>query len=311
MAVPLIIDTDPGVDDMLAILLACASPELDLRAVTTTYGNLGLPVTTRNAARLLALAGRHDVPVAAGAPRPLVFAQPGLAADIHGADGLGGRADGLPEPVRALATVGAVDMMASVLREASEPVSIAAIGPLTNVALLLATHPELTDRIGRIVVMGGAIKGGNTSAVAEFNIWCDPEAAARVLTDTVPVTMIGLDVTQAIGVDSAWLDDLATRGTVAATAAGITRAYNDHFAALGRRTFAIHDAVTITTLLSADLVATEPATVSVECGGGPARGCTVVDRKNPPTDRPPVQVGVSGDGDRIRALITDRLGLLG
>lgn len=311
MAVPLIIDTDPGVDDMLAILLACASPEVDLRAVTTTYGNLGLEVTTRNATRLLALAGRHDVPVAAGARRPLVFAQPGRAADIHGADGLGGRADGLPEPTRPVEPVGAVELMASLLRRATEPVVIAAIGPLTNVALLLATHPELTDRIGRIVVMGGAIKGGNTSAVAEFNIWCDPEAAARVLTDTVPITMIGLDVTQAIGVDSAWLDDLATRGTVAATAAGITRAYNDHFAALGRKTFAVHDAVTVATLLSDSLVATEPAAVAVECGSGPARGCTVVDRKNPPTDRPPVLVGVSGDAPAIRTLIAERLALLG
>ncbi|HEU4808603.1 MAG TPA: nucleoside hydrolase [Homoserinimonas sp.] len=308
MPIPLIIDTDPGVDDMLAILLALASPELDVRAITTTYGNVGLEETTINARRLLALAGREDIPVAAGATSPLVHPSPGRAADIHGSDGMGGLSGDLPEPTVALQSARAVDLMAQVLRDASDPVTICALGPFTNVAVLLAAHPELVSRIDRIVVMGGAIRGGNTSAVAEFNIWCDPEAAQRVFNSGVPVTMVGLDSTREVPVDESWLDDLASRGEIAGVAAEITRRYNEYFRSLGRTTFVIHDAITIAAVLDPELVPTVPASVSVECGQGPARGCTVVDQKQSEPHR--VDVGVGADAPRIKAMIAERLGSL-
>src|SRR5262245_28413435 len=164
----LIIDTDPGVDDAFAIALACASPEVDLLAVTTVFGNASLDTTTRNALRVLALCGREDVPVARGAARPLVYPQVHEAELVHGNDGLSGKADTLPSGGAVESEVDAVGLMAALLRDAEEPVTIVPIGPLTNIALLLAAYPSLHDKIERLVVMGGAIEGGNTTAVAEF-----------------------------------------------------------------------------------------------------------------------------------------------
>lgn len=152
--IPLIIDTDPGVDDAVALVLAAQSPEADIRAVTVPFGNVELERTFLNARLVLALAGRHDVPVAAGAARSLVHLQDEWAPEWHGADGLGLRSADFPAPVAADAR-SAVELMADVLANATEPVTIASIGPLTNVALLLAVHPELVPRVGRIVSMAG------------------------------------------------------------------------------------------------------------------------------------------------------------
>ena len=169
--IPLILDCDPGHDDALAIVVALARPELQLLAVTTVAGNAGLDATTRNALRVLTLVGRTDVPVAAGAARPLVH-ELHVAADVHGTSGLAG-AD-LPDPAFEPRPQGAVELIRSLLESSPRPVTIAAVGPLTNIALLLRTHPGLTDRIESIRIMGGAITEGNTTASAEFNIWQDP-----------------------------------------------------------------------------------------------------------------------------------------
>jgi pyrimidine-specific ribonucleoside hydrolase len=194
--IPLIIDTDPGVDDAVALALAVASPEADLLAVTTVFGNAPVASTTANACRLLALLGRPDVPVAAGADRPLAHPCSRGAQAWHGADGLGGRAATLPVPTTRPDPRGAVGLMADVLRSAAEPVTIVPIGPLTNIAALLDAHPGLAPRIGRIVAMGGSLGAGNTAGGAEFNVGSDPEAAHRVLTqDAVPTTLVPLDLT--------------------------------------------------------------------------------------------------------------------
>src|SRR3954464_7425886 len=183
MPTPVIIDCDPGHDDAMALLLALASPELELTAVTTVAGNQTLQKVTANALRVLDVVGADNVPVAAGADRALLHPA-SVAADVHGETGLDG--PDLPPPSRPPEPLHAVALMARLLRE--RPHTLAAVGPLTNVALLLALHPELAARIERLVIMGGAVDGGNTTPAAEFNIWADPEAAARVFASGLDIT---------------------------------------------------------------------------------------------------------------------------
>ena len=175
MPTPVIIDCDPGHDDAIALLLALASPEVTLLGVTTVHGNQTLEKTTANAIRVLDLAGRADVAVAAGAERPLVR-ELTVASHVHGDSGLDGPA--LPPPGRAAGGEGAVDFMARAIAASPEPVTLVPTGPLTNVAQLLARTGGAN--VGRIVLMGGAIAEGNMTPAAEFNIWADPEAAQAV-----------------------------------------------------------------------------------------------------------------------------------
>ncbi len=190
MPIPTILDCDPGHDDAIAILLALASPELELLGITTTYGNQTLEKTTANTMRVLELVGRTDVAVAAGADRPLER-ELVVAAHVHGESGLEGPA--LPEASVEPVSNDAIAFTATCVRDATDPVTLVAVGPLTNVARYLAAHG--TDGIARIVIMGGAVAEGNYTPAAEFNIWCDPEAAAAVFASGLDVTMIGLDVT--------------------------------------------------------------------------------------------------------------------
>ena len=177
MPTRVIIDCDPGHDDAMALLLALASPELVLAAVTTVAGNQTLEKVTANAIRVLDVAGAHAIPVAAGADRALVHAAR-VGREVHGETGLDGPE--LLAPSRAPEPLHAVELLARLLRE--RPHTLVGIGPLTNIALLLATHPELAGRIERIVLMGGAVGLGNVTPSAEFNVWADPEAARRVFT---------------------------------------------------------------------------------------------------------------------------------
>ena len=186
MSTPVLLDCDPGHDDAIALLLALGSDELVLRGVTTVAGNQTLEKTTANAIRVLELAGRGEIAVAAGADRPLVR-EPRVAANVHGETGLDG--PDLPPPRGTPSPQHAVDFLA----ERLDGATLVATGPLTNVALLLARYP--TARPERIVLMGGAIAEGNVTPAAEFNIWADPEAAARVFSSGIDVTMVGLDVT--------------------------------------------------------------------------------------------------------------------
>jgi len=178
----IILDSDPGHDDAIALLLALASPELNLLGVTTVSGNQTLEKTTANAIRVLDHVGRDAVPVAAGADRPLVRERH-VAANVHGETGLDG--PDLPPPARAAEPVHAVDWIAMTLLARPHAVTLVPTGPLTNIALFLARYPELAGRIERIVLMGGAIGEGNVTPAAEFNIWADPEAAHRVFTSGI------------------------------------------------------------------------------------------------------------------------------
>jgi pyrimidine-specific ribonucleoside hydrolase len=306
----LILDTDPGVDDAVAIMLALAAPEVELRAVTTVFGNVGLASTTTNAGRLLALCGRSDVPLGVGAARPLVHPQRERAEAVHGGDGLGGRAAALPDPAAEPDPRGAVELMAAVLRASAEPVVIAPIGPLTNVALLLAVHPELTDRIARIVWMGGSLSAGNTSGVAEFNAHCDPEAAHRVLTQAdVPVTMVPLDVTLRCPAGPDWLDALAAAGPRCAELGQVITHYRAAYRArYGIDAVAVHDAVAVLEAMLPGTLTTTATPIEVACDLGPARGATVAVA---PGTGPAVQVAVDADADAVLKGILDRLSRLG
>lgn len=306
--IPLIVDTDPGVDDAVALLVAMGSPEAQLAAVTTVYGNVGLETTTVNAQRLLALGGRPDVPLGVGADRPLVHPQPYRADDWHGADGLGGLADTLPLPAAPPADLGAVELIADVLRAAHGPVTIAAIGPLTNVALLLAVHPSLATKIGRLVVMGGALAGGNTTAAAEFNVWSDPEAARRVLVEEqLPTTLVPLDLTHRSWVDAAWLDALAASGPRGAILARVLDHYRGRWReAHGQDGVVLHDAVAVLEAIVPGTLRTTPLPLEVVCDHGPARGCVIADRRGAAVGRP-VDVALDADLDAVRAEILRRL----
>ena len=273
---PLIIDSDPGLDDALAIGLAVARPELDVLAVTTVGGNADVRHCTENALRLLHAFGRSDIPVAEGAAGPLV-GDVVRATEVHGASGIGTtQLD--PSPATAVDET-AVALMARILRDHPEPVAIAPVGPLTNIALLLRLHPELAERIAHLSIMGGSIGEGNTTVSAEFNIYADPEAADIVFRSGVPITMMGLDVTHQALLDRASADALrAGGGTSGRIAAELTEyALDRNREWTGATTTAIHDAVAVAHLAIADLVDVAPYHVTLDTTDGPARGRTVCD----------------------------------
>jgi inosine-uridine nucleoside N-ribohydrolase len=310
----LLIDCDPGIDDMVAILVACASTELNLLGVTTVGGNADLATTTRNARAILALAGRPDVPVAAGAARSLVRTAVRRDAQVHGDHGLGGVQ--LAEPTLRPDPRHAIDFLAETVAGASEPVTLVAIGPLTNVALLYARYPDVAATLERLVVMGGSIGAGNTTPAAEFNIWFDPEAAHRVLTDPglsppVPTTMVGLDVTYRAALGAEELSALRASGRIGALVADALEQYRQGYVhRLGRPTVPVHDAVAVVAAARPDLVVTSPAHVEVATGPGPSRGNTAVDlyrKLHPPAH---VNVAVDADVAGVRTFILGHLARL-
>jgi inosine-uridine nucleoside N-ribohydrolase len=305
---PLIIDSDPGLDDALAIGLAVARPELNLLAVTTVGGNADVRHCTTNALRLLNLYGAADVPVAEGAAIGL-FGDVVRATEIHGEAGIGTTV--LAQSTAEARPEGAVNLIASILREHPEPVVIAPIGPLTNIALLLRLHPELASRIAHLCLMGGSIGDGNATVSAEFNIYADPEAAAIVFASGLPITMMGLDVThQAVLYPPAMerLKALGTRsGTIAAELTGFALDREGQW--YGTPRMSVHDAVAVAHLAFADLVDVAEYDVRVDTGHGPARGRTVCDGLARRVARQGreinAQVGIRIDRDRFEDILVD------
>jgi inosine-uridine nucleoside N-ribohydrolase len=304
-ATPILLDCDPGHDDAIALLLALASSEVELLGVTTVAGNQTLEKTTANAIRVLEFAGRAETPVAAGAERPLLRAQY-VAADVHGETGLDG--PDLPPPQGEPIAQHAVDFLAERIRGSERPVTLIPTGPLTNVALLLALHPDARPQ--RIVLMGGAIAEGNTTPAAEFNIWCDPEAAARVFASGLDVTMIGLDVTHRALFTQAHVDRLT--GRAGEMVAELLRFYgNFHRRVYGFEGSPIHDAVAVAHVLDPGLVETLERNVEIDTESELCRGRTVVDLWRRTTREPNAHVGVEINSDGFLDLLIARLNSLG
>jgi len=310
---PLIIDSDPGLDDALAIGLAIARPELDLLAVTTVGGNADVRHCTENALRLLEVYGRPDIPVAEGAAGPLT-GEVVRATAIHGEGGIGRTV--LPPSTAAPRPEGAVELIARLLREASLPVAIAPIGPLTNIALLLRLHPGLAERIAHLSIMGGSIGEGNTTISAEFNIYADPEAAEIVFRSGIPMTMMGLDVTHMATLDAAAAARLRATGTASAAIAAelVEFAIERVGQWYGGTTTAIHDAVAVAHLAIEDLVAVARYNVRVDTTDGPARGRTVCEglahRMRRQGLEPNADVGIRIERERFEGILVDAFGRL-
>ena len=305
----MILDVDPGHDDAVALMLACGHPDLDLLAVTTVAGNVPIEKTTRNALRVLALVGRHDVPVGVGASGPLKRPLH-TAEDIHGESGLDGPEE-LPDADFGPDERGAVELISETLRASREPVTLVPVGPLTNIALLLREHPDLKDRIARVSLMGGSIGLGNTTPAAEFNIYVDPEAASEVFESGLPITMSGLDVTHLADVGPEERKLLRATGRVGGVVAG----FLDYFAANYENTFGfddppLHDPVAVAAVLEPGLLKTRPMRVDVECGSELTRGETVCDFHGVTGKRPNADVGVELDREAFFGLLYEALGRL-
>ena len=304
MTIPIVLDCDPGHDDAIALLLALASPEVELVGVTTVHGNTSLEQTTRNALRILELAGRADVPVAAGADRPLL--RESFAAEyVHGKSGIDGPA--LP-PAEGRPVAGhAVDFLAEHL---APGVVLVPTGPLTNVALLLERRPDV--RPERIVLMGGSIGLGNVTPAAEFNIWADPEAAARVFTSGIDVTMVGLDVTHKALLTPDRTDRLRSAGRVGRTVAELV----DFYGMYHRETYGwpgppVHDAMAVASVVDPSLLETKRCHVAVDTESELCRGRTVVDLYGRTGHAPNALVAADVDAERFLDLLEDRITRLG
>jgi inosine-uridine nucleoside N-ribohydrolase len=306
--VKVLLDCDPGHDDAIALLLALASPEVELVGVTTVHGNQTLAKTTTNALKLLEFVGRMDVPVAAGADRPL-RREAFVAEYVHGESGMDGPA--LPQPTTAPLDEHAVDFIARTVTESAEPVTLVPTGPLTNVGLFLARHPDAAARVERIVLMGGAIGEGNVTPAAEFNIWCDPEAADRVFSSSLDVTMVGLDVTHRAIFGPEPTARLKAAGRVGAMVAELLEFYGRfHKQSYGWDGSPIHDAVAMAHAFRPGIVETVRTGVRVDCEGELGRGRTNVDLRGRVGWEPNAHVAVDIDADAFVELLVERISSL-
>lgn len=304
---PIIIDCDPGQDDTVALLLALGSAdELKVLGICAVAGNVPLSLTERNARRVRELAGRADLPVYAGCPRPLVRPLE-TASDIHGPTGIEGAE--LPEPSRPVEAQHAVDFIIETLLASAQPVTLATLGPLTNVAVALVKEPGILPKIRELVMMGGAIGLGNITPAAEFNVYADPHAAHVVFESGVKLTMIGLDVTHTALATPARIEAIRAVGNPPARAvAGILARYAERNAeAFGHAGAPLHDPCVIARLLRPELFSGRHIRVDVELGSHLTVGRTVCDlhgRSGRPANATVLE---TIDAEGFFTLLTERL----
>lgn len=308
---PVVLDCDPGHDDAVAILLAVASPSIDLRAVTTTFGNCSVDDATRNARQVLALAGSAHTPVARGAAEPIT-GQTELGNYVHGASGLDG--PHLPEPEGKPVAKPAVELIGEVLEDSPEPVTIVATGPMTNVGQLLLDQPHSVRSIREVIFMGGSTERGNHTPAAEFNAYADPEALDIVLGADVPVRMVGLNLThQALATE----DVVRRMRSMGHHIGRVCAEWMGFFGSSYRRIWEfdappVHDPCTIAALIDPGIVEWRDAFVAVELEGRWTRGATVVDLYGRyPDHSPNAKVAVKLDAEKYWDLVLASVDALG
>jgi len=318
---PLLIDVDTGIDDALALLLACAAAHERILGVSTVIGNVGLAAATRNTRAVLRLAGCGQIPVWPGAGAPLSIAVKD-ASEVHGKSGLGHAI--LPESGEPDKSAHAIDAIVAAANTHAGQLILVATGPLTNIALAVMREPELPRLVKRFVIMGGAFReAGNVTPSAEFNIWHDPEAARIVFgafggEGAAPVEAIGLDVTRKTTIDEGDLAALAARLSGKPLGARLMRFIEDssrHYFELmekqhGRRFVTMHDPLALAVALDPTLVESRPATVDVETSGRLAAGATVADWRGQWGRVANAEVAVSVDAERFRKMFFDAMARL-
>lgn len=283
-----IIDTDPGVDDAFALLLAMCSPQLHIEAITAVAGNVPLELTLPNALRMVEIAKRTDIPVAAGAKAPLLRRLV-TAAYAHGENGLGGAV--FAEPKTLPVAEPAADLIQRIVRKYPGEISLITLGPQTNIATALNADPGLAALVRSVVMMGGSLSGGNITPAAEFNVYVDPEAARIVFQSGIPITMVGLDVTRKTALTDQHVATLASHNNpVSQAAALIGRNSLAHHRAQGLPSGPnMHDSVAVAAFLDPGIVTTEPFYVDVETSGELTAGETLGYRVPSAPPQPPVR----------------------
>ncbi len=304
----IILDTDPGIDDALALLLALASPEVQLEAITTVSGNVDVEQTTRNALSLLTLAGHTDIPVARGCLYPLV--RPPLdAAYVHGQNGLGEVI--LPEPTIQPVRQHAVELIIERVLQSPGEITLVAVGPFTNLALALRREPRIARAVREVVLMGGALRvPGNTTPSAEFNVLADPHAAQIVLHAGWPIRLVSLDATMQTPLSRAQIETFTREGGRVKTFIKQMLAYYfDVFAPkYNVAALHLHDPLCLGVAFQPDLIIWEPAYVDVELSGTLTLGETVAFFNRPNAPKPNIQASVCVDAGRFVQLFLDRVG---
>jgi inosine-uridine nucleoside N-ribohydrolase len=305
----ILIDCDPGHDDMMAIMLASSSPELELLGVTTVAGNQTGEKTYLNALKTLTLIGDTGIPVARGADKPL-FRELTVAPEIHGVSGLDG-AD-LPQPGFKGVEQHAVDFLIRTIMESGTPLILVPTGPLTNIALAMLKDPRITTKLERIVLMGGAVFDSNITPAAEFNIYVDPEAAKVVFGSGVPITMVGLDVTNKALFGFGDIERLAAmNGRVSRVVAPLLK----FFAKANRDIFGfdgapLHDALAVAHLIRPEVIKTRKLNVEIETDGELTRGRTVADVYGITGKSANTDVALEVDNDLFKDLLVRTIEIL-
>ena len=278
-ATKIILDCDTGVDDTMAIMYAALHPGIDLIGMTTVWGNVDVPLATRNTLRVLDIVGRNDVPVAQGAAGPISGGYADFAYDVHGRDGQGNASD--DAPVRAAEAKSAAQHIIDLVRANPGEVWLVPVGPLTNIAAALALDPELPQLVAGVSLMGGTTMApGNVTPVAEANVWHDAEAAAAVFRAPWHIIMSGLDVTMQVKITREHSDRLAAGGEAGAYMAKIMEHYGEFYRAnaFGEWSCAMHDTIAVAAAAGHLDVALAPTVhVEVDSSGGPGHGQTIAD----------------------------------
>lgn len=298
---PIIIDTDPGIDDALALFLACASPELDIRAVTTVAGNVGINRTTRNAGAIMALAGRREVPVYRGAEKPLVGTW-GTIEDIHGQNGIGGvELPEAPQGSRGAAVDALIDLLGNA---APDSQTVVLLGPQTNLAMALQRRPEIARAIREIVLMAGSLdpENGNSSRYAEFNVHVDPVAADIVLACGRPMFWAPLEVARQARVGRPWIAALRASGRPCGWAGAEMMDF--YLRSFDRPAASLYDPLAVLWLIAPDLFEARHAGLKIETRDAERAGQTRFDLGQPNSE---IRVAVACKEHDVRALLLERL----